>query len=265
MTIEALFKDVVKLLRANVGRRGMYDVFTDFVEVFALACRNSVSGLIRGDREGFESREEEFEHVKKHYSDEEMTRFAEAFALVSRIMELEPQDVLGRLYMQLEISDASLGQFYTPYDVAKLMAEMQVGALTEHLADKPFVTVHEPACGAGAMLVAISEALRARGYNPQQQMHVHCEDLSLVAVHMVYIHLTLLHIPAVVARRNTLTMETFFEWPTPAHVLGWWDHKLRRRDFVEVQLHTQAVPEALEATPEPDVTLSWDDVFEGIS
>ena len=129
MTIEQMFKEIVKLLRANVGRRGMYDVFTDFVEVFALAIRNSVSKLIHGDEQGFADREEQFEHVKRHYTDEEMGRFAEAFAYVTRIMEAEPCDVLGRLYMQLEISDASMGQFYTPYDIAKLMAGAQAGDL----------------------------------------------------------------------------------------------------------------------------------------
>lgn len=262
MTQDQLFKEVVKLLRANVGRRGMYDVFTDFVEIFALALRNSVSPLIHNDETGFAEREESFELVKRHYTDTEMNRFAEAFAHVTRIMELEPCDVLGRLYMQLEISDASMGQFYTPYDVAKLMAEMQVGDLEQHFDTKPFVTVYEPACGAGAMLVAISQALKSRGINFQERMHVTCEDLSLVAVHMVYIHLTLLHIPAIVHRRNTLTMETFFTWPTPAHVLGLWGYRLRGAGH-----DSQAVPvEAAKSVPtEADVTLSWDDVFAGIA
>lgn len=254
MTVEQMFKEIVKLLRANVGRRGLYDVFTDFVEVFALAIRNSVSGLIPGDERGFAEREESFEHVKRHYTDEEMSRFAEAFAYVTRIMEAEPCDVLGRLYMQLEISDASMGQFYTPYDVAKLMADMQVGGLEKYLETKPFVTVHEPACGAGAMLVAISQSLHARGINFQERMHVTCEDLSLTAVHMVYIHLTLLHIPAIVHRRNTLTMETFFTWPTPAHVLGRWNYRLR----------AEAPAEPTE-TLTADVTLTWDEVFKEVA
>lgn len=264
MTPDQIFKEVVKLLRANVGRRGIYDVFTDFVEVFALAIRNSISPLIHDDEEGFAEREESFEFIKRNYTDTEMGRFAEAFAHVTNIMEIEPCDVLGRLYMQLEISDASMGQFYTPYDVAKLMAEMQVGELGQHFDTKPFVTVYEPACGAGAMLVAMSQALRVRGIDFQQRMHVTCEDLSLVAVHMVYIHLTLLHIPAIVHRRNTLTMETFFTWPTPAHVMGLWGYRLRGAGR-DTSVEPVEAAEVLALEVSADVTLSWDEVFAGVT
>lgn len=262
MTIDQRFKEIAKLLKSNVGRRGTYDVFTDFVEIFALALRNSISRLMPGDEAGFAEREEAFERIKKSYSDVEMTRFGQAFAEVTLIMENEPQDVLGRLYMTLEISDASMGQFYTPYDVAKLMAEMQVGELESHFSEKQYVTVSEPACGAGAFLIAISQALRSRGINFQERMHVTCEDLSLVAVHMVYIHLTLLHIPAIVHRRNTLTMDTFFTWPTPAHVLSMWDYKLRGdRELVS----TSVTHAPVEVDPVPDVLLAWDDVFKEVA
>lgn len=262
MTIDQRFKEIAKLLKSNVGRRGTYDVFTDFVEIFALALRNSVSRVMPGDETGFAEREDTFDRIKKSYSDVEMTRFGQAFAELTLIMEDEPQDVLGRLYMTLEISDASMGQFYTPYDVAKLMAEMQVGEIESHFSEKQYVTVGEPACGAGAFLIAISQSLRSRGINFQERMHVTCEDLSLVAVHMVYIHLTLLHIPAIVQRRNTLTMETFFTWPTPAHVLGMWDYRLRGdRDRGPLA----ALPEPVEAEPTPDVLLAWDDVFKEVA
>lgn len=261
MTVAQRFQDIVKLFRANVGRRGIYEVFTDFVEMYALAIRNSVSKLIPGDEEGFAEREDDFERIKSAYTDQEMQRFAEAFATVVLIMEAEPQDVLGRLYMELEISDAHMGQFYTPYDIAKLMADMQVGDLADHFETKQFVTVHEPACGAGAMIVAMTQALQYRGINFQERMHVTCEDLSLVAVHMVYIHLTLLHVPAIVHRRNTLTLETFFTWPTPAHVLGLWDYRLRERP-ANLRPANDMLPVL---APEPDFTTDWDDVFAEVS
>ncbi|WP_329142888.1 hypothetical protein OIU91_04385 [Streptomyces sp. NBC_01456] len=46
-------------------------------------------------------------------------------------------------------------------------------------------------------------------------------------MHMIYVQLTLLHIPAVVRRRDVLTLETFESWPALAHVLGGWGRKLR--------------------------------------
>jgi hypothetical protein len=45
---------------------------------------------------------------------------------------------------------------------------------------------------------------------------------------MAYVQLSLLHIPAVVYHGNSLSVETWSTWRTPAHVLGFWDVKLRR-------------------------------------
>ena len=246
------YKQMVKLLRANTGARGMYDVFTDFVEMFAVAHRNVVE---LNDRQ---KREEQYLRVAGRYNKEQLARFAEAFALVVMEMEEHPADILGKLYMELEISDANLGQFYTPYDIARLMADMTVPGLLEALAEREFVTVHEPACGAGAFLVAITQALHAAGINFQNRLHVAAEDLSIVAVHMVYLHLTLLHVPAVVHRRDSLSMETFDTWYTPAHVIGGWSRRLRDRRAVDnvMGLLTATVekPTAVAASP-------WEDVF----
>lgn len=67
---------------------------------------------------------------------------------------------------------------------------------------------------------------------------------------MIYLHLTLLHIPAVVRRCNIITLETFDVWPTPAHVLDGWGPKLRleqavresRRLLIETESEAVTVP-----------------------
>lgn len=142
-------------------------------------------------------------------------------------MQREPCDVLGRLYMELELGNERLGQYYTPYDIAQLMAQMQIDSVVEQVQRDGFVNVYEPSCGAGAFIVALSQAMPEHGLNPQTQLHVTAEDIAPQAMHMIYVHLTLLHIPAVVRRRDILTLETFDAWPTPAHVLGGWSRKLR--------------------------------------
>ena len=86
------------------------------------------------------------------------------------------------------------------------------------------------------MIVALTQTLAAHGINYQQRLHVTGEDISPVSVHMAYIQLTLLHVPALIHRRNSLTMETFDTWPTPAHVLDAWDTRLRATDLAR-QLH----------------------------
>lgn len=243
------YKAIVKLLERNTGARRMSNVFDDFIEMFALAIRNTV------DYSGRDAREEKYVRIAGQYTREQLDRFAEAFALVVMAMEEEPRDVLGHLYMQLELGSDVMGQFYTPYDIARLLAEMQGDALVEQVETRGFASVYEPACGAGAFMVATSEAFRARGYNPQTQLHVTAEDLSSEAVHMIYIHLSLLHVPAVVFRRDTLSMETFDRWVTPAHVLGGWESRLRAVRAVESVSGLMGPAESVSV---------WDDVFSGL-
>ncbi|MFC8125485.1 N-6 DNA methylase [Streptomyces sp. NPDC057302] len=218
------YREIVNLLAANTGAKRMSEVFDNFVEMAALALRNAVD-VCRS--EAWEAREGQYLQIAGRYSRTELDRFAYALALVTAEMESDPCDVLGRLYMELELGNERLGQYFTPYDVARLMAEIQIDSVAEQVQRDSFANVYEPSCGAGAFMVALSQAMLERGLNPQTQLHVTAEDIAPQAMHMIYVHLTLLHIPAEVRRRDVLTLETFDAWPTPAHVLGGWSRKLR--------------------------------------
>ncbi|KAB7835913.1 N-6 DNA methylase [Streptomyces mobaraensis] len=218
------YREIVKLLAANTGAKRMSEVFDNFVEMAALALRNAVD--VRGS-ESWLAHEAQYLQVAGRYSRTELDCFAHALALVITEMERDPCDVLGRLYMELELGNERLGQYYTPYDIALLMAEMQIGSIVDRVSTRGFADLYEPTCGAGAFIVAVSQAMLGHGLNPQTQLHVTAEDIAPQAMHMIYVHLSLLHIPAVVRRRDTLTLETFDTWPTPAHVLGNWSQKTR--------------------------------------
>jgi hypothetical protein len=222
---------IVRLLEANRGRHDMHRIFSDWVEIYAIALRNRV------DQHRFDDREATFEQIRAGYTEAEMDRFAQAFAHLVTTMEDDPRDVLGEIYMQLEIADKGNGQFFTPYSISRLMADMQINdTILQTLQKQPYIEVGEPACGSAGMIVALTQTLAAHGINYQQRLHVTGEDISPVSVHMAYIQLTLLHVPALIHRRNSLTMETFDTWPTPAHVLDAWDTRLRATDLAR-QLH----------------------------
>jgi len=217
------YREIVQLLKANTGAQRLANVFDDFVEMGALALRNAVDHHGRGDREA------RYLQVAGKYTREQLERFGQALALVTLAMTEEPCDVLGRLYMELELGNEHLGQFYTPFDVARLVAGMNAGPLAEQVREHGFAEFYEPACGAGAFVVASALEMQRAGLNYQRQLHVTAEDIAPEAVHMIYVHLTLLHVPALVHRRNTLTGETFETWPTPAHILGGWRWILQSR------------------------------------
>lgn len=212
---ERNYREMTKKLTSITGTHRMFDVFRDFVHMFALSIRNSV------DKHDWQQREDRYLEVAGKYTRAQLDTMAEVFALVVTQMELDPQDVLGKLYMELEIGNDAGGQFFTPYDLAKLMAGMQANQIAESSTDD-YVSIYEPACGAGAFMIAIAQELRQR----DREFHVTAEDIDSVAVHMAYIQFTLMDIPAVVHHRNTLTLETFDTWVTPRHVLGLWAYRL---------------------------------------
>ena len=128
--------------------------------------------------------------------------------------------------MALELGDNFKGQFFTPYSVSKMMAAITLQGVESVIADRGFVRVSEPTSGAGGMVIAAADVLAEQGFNYQRCMHVVTQDIDMTAVHMTYVQLTLLHIPAVVIWGNTLAMESRARWYTPAHILGGWGRRL---------------------------------------
>jgi len=220
---------IVKMLRGNTGARDIRTVFTDFCEVSAIALRNTV------DLVGWAAREKGYHRIADSYTAAQLDRFAAAFGAVALELDRDPRDVLGEVYMQLEISSKDQGQFFTPYPLALLIAQMQLSDVAQLLEERPFITVGEPAAGAGAMAIAVTQVLAEQGIDYTQRLHITADDISPVAVHMCFIQLSLLGAAAVVNRRNTLTQELFDSWPTPAHVVGGWAERLEEATATKPQ------------------------------
>lgn len=216
-------KALCGLLRDASRRRHLWDVFGDFVEVAALALANAVPGAFRPERE------EQYHRTMARYDDAERALFPRMFAELVNGLSDETSDLLGTVFGELDLGNAARGQFFTPYHVCRLMADLTIDEKVEaEVARKGFITVQEPAVGAGAMIIAMAEAMRARGMEPQRCLHVTAVDVDPRAAHMAFVQLCLLHIPAVVVVGNTLTLETRETFHTFAHVLDLWPQKLRR-------------------------------------
>lgn len=225
--------DAILALRkrfTSFHRHSTYQVFSDFLVLSACALSNAIDGS------GFDVREQLYLDTIKRYSKDEAAVFPELLALVVQAFEPVPgeviyRDVLGELFMTLELGSQWTGQYFTPYSVALMIAMMTVGdgeSLRTTMEPRGFVRAMEPAVGGGAMVIALADAFKRVGVNYQQHLHVTCIDSDIKAVHMAYIQLSLLHIPAVVLHGNTLSGEIWDTWRTPAHVLDFWDMKLRR-------------------------------------
>jgi len=227
----------IRLFNDIAGHRHRYEVFRDFVTLAAISMHNAVSPN--------ERLEAEYLALIGRYPKEDAQAFPKLLAELVHLLDVEPYDALGQLYMTLELGSSHTGQFFTPPELSELMARLAYGDVLSKL-DKPFVTVQEPACGAGGMILAFAKEMISAGHNPAERMWAHCQDVDRTAALMCYLQLSLWNIPAVVVVGNTLMLEAREVFYTPAHHLGLWDHRLRRR--------REAIEEAAPSTPVEETT-----------
>lgn len=237
-------KNLIKLIEANGRQHGTWQVFSDFVEMAAISLSNAV------DRAQSEGREARYMEIVSRYSREEVERFPQM--LGELVMELEngPADVLGQVFMEMELGNKWHGQFFTPYEICRLMAGMMVDDHMRGLIEaRGFIRANEPTSGGGAMIIALADEMQRVGINYQRHLHVVAQDLDIKAVHMTYVQLALLHIPAVVIQGNTLALEERSRWYTPAHVLGGWGWKLQAAERRDELPRDKAAPIAVQSVP----------------
>ncbi len=239
-------RNLIKLIEKAAYRHDTWQVFSDFVEMAALSISNSV------DLAQFDEREAQYMRVAQRYTKEELLLFPEMLGELAEELETGFDDVLGGVFMEMELGNKWRGQFFTPYHICKMMARMHVDDRMREIIDRQgFIRVNEPACGGAAMIVALAEEMKLAGINYQQHIHVVAQDVDLKAAHMAYIQLSLLHVPAIVIQGNTLAGEELSRWYTPAHILGLWNFKLRRADRAE----SSELPEdETERVPSPSPT-----------
>lgn len=227
-------KEIVRLIQEVARSRGVDRVWSDWVEISAIA-------LARNDLAQFEAREKRYLEVVAQYERPELERLVQAFSHLVMAYEQRVQggdfgDLLGSTFMMMNMGNAGSGQFFTPYEVSRLMSGLILGSgqeLAGKVQARQFIRVMEPACGAGGMLIATAHAIHDAGFNYQQCMHATAIDIDRRCVHMTFIQLALLHVPALIIHGNGLTGETREQWYTPAHIMGGWRARLRRRDAEE--------------------------------
>jgi hypothetical protein len=212
--------EIVKQVRALAYNKDPRTVFSDFCELFAIALSQPFNQL---NRPLWERREAQYLRVVSKYDKRELDGLIGIREAVIDALERTPVDVLGNAYEELEVANKAAGQFFTPYHLCELMAEIMVDdALIAKVESDGFITVGEPASGSGAMVIAMANIMKAKGLNPQRHMHVTTIDKMATAAHMCYIQLSLLGIPAAVWIGNTLSMEMQEKFLTPMHIIGGW-------------------------------------------
>lgn len=241
-------KNIIKLFESCRFRHDIYALFSDWCECAAISLSNAV------DRRQRDKREARYLEITARYERDVVETFPKIMGEVIMAFERGPQDILGTVFHELELHNKARGQFFTPYALCQTMARISIDGddLQKIIAERGYITAHEPAAGAGATIIAFAEALKDAGINYQQHLHVKAVDIDPRAVHMAYVQFSLMHIPAQVIVGNTLSLEFREDWFTPAHIMGGWSFRLAAgRHQRPVLVDAPSIESPSQESPEP--------------
>ena len=173
--------------------------------------------------------EQRYKNTICNYTKEQAEEFSKLLALLISALEKKHQDFLGQVFSANNFGNARKGQFFTPYHVSKLMAQINFTDIENQLAENNFVTLAEPCCGSGGIIIAFAEILKEQGYNYQHQLFVKAIDIDETCFKMAYIQLSILGIPARVMLGDTLAWKFQKVLYTPLYFVNGFEYKLKHQ------------------------------------
>ena len=194
-------KRFVKLFSEICQWNAPWERWNDMVTLFAIEIANPLDTVNR------EKRNELYASIARKYKQEELTKFAEVFAEMVEQLETNPfQDFLGSMYMELELGNDHAGQFFTPYNICKMMAKTQITEVAaRRIADHGYITINDPACGGGATMIAAAGVLHELGIDWQNKAYFIGQDLDTTVAMMCYVQMSLIGCAGYVRIGDTLT------------------------------------------------------------
>lgn len=140
-------KEIIKQFKEVASNKDLWQVYKDFLELISISISNVCDG------EQAPGREKRYMDIKDNYSLKELKQFSEITALVALELEKEPQDVLGKIFMELELGNKWTGQVFTPLNLAELLAI--IAFKEDEIEEKGYMTVFDPAVGGGVTIIGL--------------------------------------------------------------------------------------------------------------
>jgi len=207
------FADAMRAAESNEGWRSS-EVLRNFLEAAYFAVRGR---FLLG--EVWKANEADYMRIVEtcRKPSETMGALAKMLAATTRALLTEPVDFIGPVFSELS-ADAGMGQFFTPYSLSYMMAKMTLGDDPRSMiGEKGYVSMMEPACGVGGMILATNVALREAGFDVAREVHWTAVDVDRRAFCACYLQLALTDVSADVYRGNSLgPLENLVGCRTPA-------------------------------------------------
>ena len=233
LTIPELKKDFTDSLNSLSRSRHPSSTFSSFLEIVAI-CLHQLPyehGDFPKSDDAYQRMEAKYFEAIKGYSADELTTMAHMMSITLLAHKTEFGDFLGELAGENELLSQRGGQFFTPYPVCSLMAQINLVDASKIVEEKGLITISDPAVGGGAMLIASAEALLQQQIDPRSCAQFDAIDISRNSFNMAYIQLSALDLQAMVRHGNTLSMEIWENRPTPQ--LRYFEQELRQRQAIE--------------------------------
>ena len=232
-------KEFMAKLQSLDRSRSLTIVFKDFL---TLCTCSFAQTIYRSDE-----LEQRYLQTVKQYTKEQAEEFSELLAFLVMALEEKYQDFLGEVFMRLNLGNSAIGQYETPYTVSKFMAEINFSEheISQKIANNHLITLSEPCCGSGGMIIAFAETMKEHNFNYQKHLYVEAIDIDEMSFMMAYIQLTLLGIPAKVIQGDTLTLKFQQVLFTPFYFISGISYRLKQTKEKDVK-QIQAIKENMQ-------------------
>lgn len=168
--------------------------------------------------------------------------------MVQTMEETEGCDFLGEIAQAVGSLHAGVCQFFTPWAVSEMMARMTLHGIESLLDEQPYITIAEPAVGAGVMVLAVAKVLREMNVNVSTRVWFEAVDVMALAQQMAFVQMTMAGCSGRVICGNTLTRDRYDVATLPCSVAFVARNGPPRFDRPE---HRESIENAVELTAAP--------------
>lgn len=184
-------KEFNRLLHEVDTSKSVSEIFNDFLtlSIYSIAQPFYRSQII----------EEKYLNTAKKYSRKQLDYFAamNAYTLIS--LDMGMKDFLGEMFNMNGLGEHRKGQFFTPYHVSKLMGRLHCINLKVDIENKDFITMCEPCCGSGGMVIAFADCMKEEGFDYLRCLKVIASEKDEIYFKITYLELAFRSIAAEVS------------------------------------------------------------------
>lgn len=224
-------KDFLKTFQILTYDNGKWQVWQDFIVMSACSISNAVA------KNDYQKREDAYLNIINKYSQRDRQLFPKLLAkLIVALDNNAERDFLGDIFMELDLASSSRGQFFTPYNVCKLMSEINLLGLEDDIKQYGYYLINDPACGAGATLIASANVAKRILSNKEKEFSNYIlftgQDIDKIAGLMCYLQLSILGCAGYIKIGDSISNpmrkndDTTNYWFTPMYFSDVW--RLRR-------------------------------------